>query len=62
MEKLEVKDLVPNPIMIKNKDNNEIISEKALHQLILNEIESFMKELGNNFSFIGSEYKIKIII
>ena len=26
----------------------------------MEDIESFMKELGNNFSFIGSEYKIKI--
>ena len=28
--------------------------------MILEDIESFMKELGNSFSFIGSEYKIKI--
>ena len=59
-ENIEVKDLVPNPILIKNKNNIEIISEKALHHLILEDIESFMKELGNSFSFIGSEYKIKI--
>ena len=59
-EKLEVKDLVPNPILIKNKNNIEIITEKVLHNLILEDIETFMKELGNNFSFIGSEYKIKI--
>ena len=59
-EKLEVKDLVPNPILIKNKNNIEVITEKALHKLILEDIESFMKELGNSFSFIGSEYKIKI--
>lgn len=59
-ENIEVKDLVPNPILIKNKNNIEIISEKALHYLILEDIESFMKELGNSFSFIGSEYKIKI--
>ena len=59
-EKLEVKDLVPNPILIKNKNNIEIITEKALHNLILEDIETFMSELGNNFSFIGSEYKIKI--
>ena len=59
-KKLEAKDLVPNPILIRNKDNIEIISEKALHHLILEDIESFMKELGNSFSFIGSEYKIKI--
>ena len=59
-EKVEVKDLVPNPILIKNKSNIDVITEKALHQLILEDIESFMKELGNSFSFIGSEYKIKI--
>lgn len=55
-EKLEVKDLVPNPILIKNKNNIEIATEKALHHLILEDIESFMKELGNSFGLIGSEY------
>ncbi len=59
-EKINVKDLVPNPILIRNKNNIEIITEKALHHLILEDIESFMKDLGNSFSFIGSEYKIKI--
>lgn len=59
-DKVEIKDLVPNPILIKNKNNIKIATEKALHQLILEDIESFMKELGNSFSFIGSEYKIKI--
>lgn len=59
-DKIEVKDLVPNPILIRNKNNIVIINEKALHNLILEDIEYFMKELGNLFSFIGSEYKIKI--
>ena len=59
-EKLEVKDLVPNPILIKNKYNIEIITEKVLHNLILEDIPSFMKELGNGYSFIDDEYKIKI--
>lgn len=59
-DKTEVKDLVPNPIIIRNRNNIEIINEKALHHLILEDIESFMKELGDSFSFIGSEYKIKI--
>lgn len=59
-DKLEVKDLVPNPILIKNKKNIEVITEKALQKLILEDIESFMKELGSSFSFVGSEYKIKI--
>ena len=59
-DEIEVKDLVPNPILIRNKNNIEIITEKVLHHLILEDIESFMKELGSSFSFIGSEYKIKI--
>lgn len=59
-EILAIKDLIPNPILIKNKNNKEIITEKTLHNLILEDIESFIKELGNSFSFIGKEYKIKI--
>ena len=59
-EQIEVRDLIPNPILIKNKNNIEVISEKVLHGLILEDIESFMKELGGYLSFVGSEYKIKI--
>ena len=59
-EKTNIKDFIPNPILIRNKNNIEIISEKILHKIIIEDIESFMKELGIGFSFIGSEYKIKI--
>ena len=59
-DKIEIKDLVPNPIIIKSNKSYENISEKVLQKLILEDIESFMKELGNAFCFIGSEYKIKI--
>ena len=59
-EILSPNDLIPNPVRIKNSNNYENISEKTLQRLILEDIESFMKELGNSFSFIGSEYKIKI--
>ena len=59
-KKIEVKDLIPNPVLIKNVNSIEIITEKVLHNLILEDIESFMKELGNSFYFIGSEYNIKI--
>ena len=55
-----IKDLVPNPIIIKNKNNYEIISEKILQQLILEDIPSFLDELGSGFSFIKNEYKIKL--
>ena len=34
-----------NPILIRNKNNIEIINEKALHKIIMEDIESFMKEL-----------------
>ena len=58
-ERLDIKDLIKSPIVIKN-NKCEIISEKVLQKLILEDIESFMKELGNSFCFIGSEYKIRI--
>ena len=59
-EKLEVSDFVKNPIIINNSKKYEVINEKILKELILEDITSFMKELGNGFSFIDSEYKIKI--
>jgi len=59
-ENLTVKDFVKSPIIIRNNNNYEFISEKILQKLILEDIESFMKELGNLFCFIGSGYKIRI--
>ena len=59
-EKLYVSDLIPNPIKIKNKNNYEVISEKILQKLILEDIPTFLKELGNGFTFIDNEYKIKL--
>ena len=59
-ETLEVNDLILNPIIIRNKNNSDIFNEKILKQLILEDIDDFLLELGNNFSYIGNEYKIKI--
>ena len=59
-KKSDIKDLIKNPIIIKNNTNHEVISEKVLQQLILEDIPSFLKELGNGFTFIDNEYKIKI--
>ena len=55
-----VEDYIKNPVIIKNSTNYEIISEKILQKLILEDIPSFLKELGNSFCFISNEYKIKI--
>ena len=59
-EACELTELVKSPIVIKNNNNYENISEKLLQKIILEDIESFMNELGDSFSFIGSEYKIKL--
>ena len=59
-EKLKLPDLVKNPIQIKNTSGNNEISEKILQKLILEDIPSFLKELGSGFSFIDNEYKIKM--
>ena len=62
VNKLEtnVIDFVKNPILIKNGYKYENISEKLLQKLILEDITSFMKELGTGFSFIDNEFKIKV--
>ena len=59
-EEEKVNDFVKNPILIKNSYDYKEISEKVLQKLILEDISSFMKELGDGFSFIDNEYKIKI--
>ena len=59
-EKSNVVDFVKSPIQIKNNWNNEIISEKLLQKLILEDISYFLEELGEGFTFIKNEYKIKI--
>ncbi len=59
-EESQVQDLIKNPIIIKNNGNYEIISEKLLQRLILEDIPSFLDELGSGFTFIRNEYKIKL--
>ena len=56
--KLEVQDLVKNPIILNT--NKEIMKEKMLQQLILENMNDFLKELGDGFVFIENEHKIKI--
>lgn len=53
-------DFIKNPILIKNSNKYDIFSEKVLQKLILEDIVSFMKELGTGFSFIDNEFKIKV--
>ena len=55
----DIQDFVKHPIVIKS-NGQEIISEKVLQKIILEDISSFLKELGSGFTFIENEYKIKI--
>ena len=61
-EEIDIKDNIKNPIIIKNKldIDKETVSEKMLQRLILEDIPSFLEELGDGYSFIRNEYKIKI--
>ena len=59
-EKLKMEDTIKNPIIIKNNLNYEIISEKVLQKVILEDIPAFLSELGSGFTFIRNEYPIKI--
>ena len=61
-EEIKINDFVKNPIVIHNKYNldKERISEKVLQNLILEDIPSFLEELGTGYSFIKNEYKIKL--
>ena len=59
-EDTKVDDFIKNPIIIKNNLNYEVISEKALQKMILEDIPAFLSELGSGFTFIRNEYPIKI--
>ena len=58
-ETIDIRESIPEPIIISIKDK-EIINEKILHSYIIENIEKFMKLLGSGYSYIDSEYKIKI--
>ena len=59
-EQLNVNDLVPNPIIIKSSPLKDDLSEYALKQLLLNNLDDFLNQLGIGFTYVGNEYKIKI--
>ena len=59
-EEINAGDLIKDPILIKNKFDTDKISEKMLMSFILEDIPSFLKQLGEGFTFIENEYPIKI--
>ena len=59
-ETSNVGDKIKHPIIIKNVYNSPIITEKMLKNAILENIDDFLKELGDSFCYIANEYKIKL--
>lgn len=59
-EQLCIVDFIKNPIQLKKVNNYEELSEKTLQKLILDDIPSFLSELGEGFTFVKNEYKIKL--
>ena len=59
-ENNQIKDFIKHPILIKNNYDHNEISEKILKQLILEDIDNFLLELGQWFCYIKNEYKIKL--
>ena len=61
LEEPKVNTLIKNPIIIKTKNKvSDDVSEYVLHKFILEDMDNFLKELGNGFAYIGHEVKIKI--
>ena len=60
LEEPKINTFIKNPIIIKVGDKNKKLTEYALHQLILENMDDFLKELGIGFTYVGSEVKIKI--
>ena len=61
-EELDIRDSIKNPIVIKDRlgIDKENISERILKDLILEDLDNFLLELGECFTYIRNEYKIKI--
>ncbi len=58
-DNMTIKNFIKHPILIKNKYNTVNITERMLKNLILEDMDSFLKELGNGFCYIENEYKIR---
>ncbi len=61
-ESIDIKESIPEPIIIKVNSNidKENIKEKILQKIIVEDISNFMEQLGNGYSYIKNEFKIKI--
>lgn len=59
-KKLSLIETIKEPIIISNPNNIEVYKEKVLHDLILDDWQHFLKELGDGYALVDSEYQIKV--
>ena len=57
-EKIFVTDFIKNPISIRNNYNYREITEKVLKRLILEDMDSFLTELGDGFLILKMSIKL----
>ena len=59
-EEVSVNDKIPNPIVLKCLEYKERLTEKIVQKWIDENPSSFCETLGEGYSYIKSQYKIKI--
>lgn len=60
LELAQPKDVIKDPFVLEFLDikPNEKIQEKELESALMDQLQSFLLELGKGFSFVGRQYKI----
>ena len=59
-EELSLVQSIPSPIVLMPNKSYEVYTEKILQEIIFENIEDFMHQLGGGYAFIGREYKLNI--
>ena len=59
-EELSLIQSVPSPIVLTPNKSYKVYTEKILQEIIFENIEDFMHQLGGGYTFIGREYKLNI--
>ena len=59
-EELSLIQSVTSPIVLIHNKSYEVYTERILQEIIYENLDSFMKQLGGGYSYIGREYKLNI--
>ena len=59
-EELPLIQSIPNPIVLVPNKSYEVYTEKILQEIIYENLDSFMKQLGGGYTYMGREYKLNI--